>query len=195
MKKADAPKHERMEEGAMLITGCPRSGTKAVTAYFKEHGVELGHETAGEKGTVEWRHAYSEFDKEDPAFIIQMTLVRDPISTVRSLSELLCNCDRKSDTWAAIVTLSVLGGWNEKLEAFDWVGAAADWWTTVYERLYEFPVLKLEHLPKLKDVGRSARVNRELNIKGLLADCEDFWRVANAYGYYLPNAEDEEGHF
>lgn len=184
MKKADAQKHERMEEGAMLITGCPRSGTRAVTEYFKEHGVILGHETAGEKGTVEWRHAYSEFDSEDPAFVIQMTLVRDPISTVRSLAELLANCDRKSDTWAAIVTLSVLGGWDEKLEALDFIGAAADWWTTVYERLYEFPVLKLEHLPKLKNINKHSRVNRSFDVETRLEDYDDFWRVAEMYGYY-----------
>lgn len=189
MKKADAPKHEPMKEGALLITGCPRSGTRAVAAYFKEHGVELGHETAGEKGTVDWRHAYSEFDREDPAFIIQMTLVRDPISTVRSLAELLINCDRKSDTWQSITDLSVLGGWDEKLKTLNWLGAAADWWTTVYERLYEFPVLKLEHLPKLKEIGRNSRVDRTIDIETLLEDYDDFWRVAGMYGYYNKEIE------
>lgn len=182
--------NEPMKEGAMLITGCPRSGTRAVAAYFLEHGVELGHEKPGEKGTVDWRHGYLEFDDDNPAFIIQMTLVRDPISTVKSLAELLCNCDRKSDTWGYITDLSKIGGWDKKLAAFDWLGASADWWTTVYEHLYQFPILKLEHMPKLNDVGHSARVDRDLDVRGLLADYEDFWTLARAYGYYLSNAED-----
>ena len=186
MKKVDSlEKHKRMEEGAMLITGCPRSGTRAVAEYFGDHGVELGHETAGEKGTVEWRHAYTEFDEENPAFVIQMVLVRDPISTVRSLASLLIKCDRESDTWEWIETLSVLGGWNGKLAELDWLGAAADWWTTVYKHLIQFPVLKLEHLPKLKNINRHSDVDREIDIRELLKDNEDFWRVARCYGYYL----------
>jgi len=182
-----------MQEGGMLITGCPRSGTRAVAAFFEERGVELGHEQAGEKGTIDWRHAYTEFDEENPAFIIQMTLVRDPISTVRSLTELLMDCDRKVDTWGYITELSKVGGWDKKLEELNWIGAAADWWTTVYERLYDLPVLKLEQIPNIKDVGRSARVDRNLDVETLLEDYDDFWRVARMYGYYRVENDDYLG--
>lgn len=189
MKKLDS-KHEKMEAGALLITGCPRSGTRAVTAYLEEHGVSLGHETAGEKGTVEWRHAYSEFDEENPAFIIQMTLIRDPIDTVRSLTDLLINCDRKSDTWQSITELSILGGWDKKLKELDWFGAAAMWWTTVYDRLYQFPMLKLEHLPKIKKINTHSGVDRTIDVAVRLNDYDDFWRVAKLYGYYKVEDDD-----
>jgi hypothetical protein len=187
MKKADAPKHERMESGAMLITGCPRSATRSVTQYFEEHGVSLGHETAGEKGTVEWRHAYT----EDADFVIQMTLVRDPLDTVRSLAELLTNCDRNSDTWTSIKELSIAGGWYEKLMVGDYLFAAVDWWTTVYERLYDFPLLRMEHLPKLPQTNRHRRVNRDADMGRLLKGCTDFWRVAKMYGYYTEKKDGE----
>lgn len=190
MKETDSLiKHKRMEEGALLITGCPRSATRSVTKYFEDHGVSLGHETAGEKGTVDWRHAYTIMDKEDPAFIIQMTLVRNPIDTIRSLTELLANCDRKSQTWKDITKLSVLGEWDKKLARLDFLGAATDWWITVYERLVEFPVLKMEHLPKLPQSNRHSRVNREFDIAERLKDNEDLWRVAGMYGYHLEDVE------
>lgn len=186
MKKADSlENHKRMEEGAMLITGCPRSGTKSVTKYFEDHGVSLGHETAGEKGTVDYRHAYTVMDKENPAFIIQMTLVRNPLDTIRSLTELLANCDRKSPTWGWLTELSCQGGWDEKLKKQEFLGAATDWWITAYEYLLQFPVLKMEHLPKLPQTNRHSSVDREIDVKALLKDNEDLWRVASHYGYHL----------
>jgi len=176
---------ERMEEGALLITGCPRSGTKSVAKYFEDHGVNLGHETIGEKGTIDWRHAYTIMDEENPAFILQMALVRNPLDTIRSLTGLLVNCDRKSDTWESIQVLSVLGKWDKKLKKRDFLGAATDWWITVYERLLAYPMLKMEHLPKLQQSNYHSSVDRGLDMKELLKDNEDLWRVASNYGYYL----------
>ena len=170
----------------MLITGCPRSATQSVAEYFQNHGVALGHQMAGEMGTVEWRHAYS----EKPDFVIILALVRDPLDTVRSLTELLMNCDRKSDTWKAIAEQSVLGNWDRKLKDCSWVGAATNWWTTVYERLYQYPLLKVEHLPKLPDTNRHPRVGLNFNLRKRLKDCKDFWRVARMYGYYLEDSSE-----
>lgn len=191
-EKDSIKKHRRMEEGGLLITGCPRSATRSVTKYFEDHGVSLGHETAGEKGTVDWRHAYSEFDEENPAFIIQLTLVRNPVDTIRSLSELLIDCDRKSQTWKDIAFLSRLGGWDKRLAELDFFGAATDWWITVYERLVVFPVLKVEHIPKLPQSGHNSRVDRDFDVVGKLKDNGDderLWRVAGMYGYRLEDIE------
>lgn len=182
--------NERMEEGALLITGCPRSATRSVTKYFEDHGVSLGHETAGEKGTVDWRHAYTEFDEENPAFVLRMTLVRNPLDTIRSLIDLLENCDRKSPTWKWITKLSRQGGWNKKLKKRDFLGAATDWWITVYKHLLPYPVLKMEHLPKLSQSAPNGRVDRSLDMKALLKDNADLWRVASHYGYYLEDYDD-----
>lgn len=183
-----------MKRGGMLITGCPRSGTRAVAEFFKDRGCELGHETAGEKGTVDWRLAYKVMDEDDPEFIIQMTLVRDPVKTVQSLSSLLLNTNRKSDTWGYIKELSVHGGWDcemadvadieTPITQIDWIPVAAKWWTTVYRHLYQFPVLVLEHIPNVKNVGENSDVIRNLNVALLLSDNEEFWEIARAYGYY-----------
>jgi len=189
VEKSDS-KRERMEEGALLITGCPRSATRSVTKYFEDHGVSLGHETAGEKGTVDWRHAYTIMDTKNPAFIIQMTLIRNPIDTIRSLAELLTHCDRRSETWDWIRALSTLGSWDEKLNNLDFFGAATDWWITVYDRLIDFPVLKMEHLPKLPQTNRHGRIDRGFDVGGLLKGNEELWRVAEMYGY---NQEDYLG--
>ncbi len=180
MKKKDAPSHKRQEEGGLLITGCPRSATRSVTAYFKSHNVFLGHETAGEMGTVEWRHAYT----PEPDFLLRLTLVRDPMKTIASLTEMLTNCDRKSITWSDIIDLAILGGWTGKLKNGKFFEAATDWWTTVYERLYEYPLIKVEHIPKLPESNRHRRVDRDFDTRDALKDEADFWRVAKMYGYY-----------
>lgn len=187
MKKKDTSKNDPQEFGGLLITGCPRSATRSVTEYFIAHGVLLGHETPGEMGTVEWRHAYT----EEPDFPLRLTLVRDPLKTVQSLTELLMHCDRKNPTWNDIVKLSVQGGWDGKLKALNWIGAATDWWTTVYKRLYAFPIIKVEHLPKLPDSNHNSRVDRDFDIRTALKDEKDFWEIARAYGYYLGESKND----
>lgn len=185
MRKADAPTHRPQKFGGLLITGCPRSATKSVTKFFDNHGVHLGHETEGEMGTIEWRHAYT----EEPDFPLRMTLVRDPLDTVRSLVDLLEHCDHKSDTWEDIAGLSLQGGWDEKLAELNWLGAATDWWTTVYKRLHVFPLIKVEHLPKLVESNHHRRVDRDLDVRRILKDEKEFWQVARSYGYYLGESD------
>lgn len=176
-----------MKSGGLLITGCPRSATKSVTKYFQSHGVHLGHETEGDMGTVEWRHAYT----LEPDFILRLTLVRNPLDTVLSLTELLMHCDRKNRTWIDIKKLSKQGCWDKKLNELDFIGAATDWWTTVYERLYDYPLIKVEHLPKLPNLHRHSRVARDFDTRGALKDRKNFWRVAKMYGYYLEESDSE----
>lgn len=179
--------HPPQQEGGLLITGCPRSATRSVHEWFEAHGVHLGHETAGDMGTIEWRHAYT----EEPDFILRLTLVRDPVKTVMSLCELLTNCNRENNftTWEDICKLSVQGGWNEKLSGTHYFDAATDWWTTVYKRLHQYPVIKAEHIPKLPHKNHNKRVDRDFDAMGALKDKEDFWRVARMYGYYLEESD------
>jgi len=187
LRKADAPIDDLMQSGGLLITGCPRSAMKSVTKYFESHGVSLGHETDGEMGTVDWRYAYT----PEPDFILRLTLVRDPLDTVLSLTELIMHCDRKSDIWKDIQSMSVMGGWGEKLKDLDFIGAATDWWTTVYKRLYHYPLIKVEHIPKLPESNHHRLIDRDFDVRWALKGEEDFWRVARMYGYYLEELDSE----
>lgn len=186
MRKADAPTHRPQKSGGLLITGCPRSATTSVAKFFEDHGVHLGHQTEGEMGTIEWRYAYT----EEPDFPLRMTLIRDPLDTVRSLVELLKHCDHKSDTWEDIASLSVQGGWDGKLKDEKFLEAATDWWTTVYKRLYRFPLIKVEHLPKLPELNHHRRVDRNFDMRYALKYENKFWQVTRTYGYYLGESDD-----
>ncbi len=183
MKKADF-KYERMEEGGLLITGTPRSGTKSVTQYFKDHGVDLGHECSGEKGTVDWRHAFTK-NLQEERFPLVLTLVRDPLDTVRSLNELITNCGRDTLTWPWIELMAKEGDWEQDLANLSWLSAAVNWWTSVYKNCSKYPMLRMEDLPKLPHLHKNhARVNR-VDWSDKLNDYPEFWKIANHYGYYI----------
>ena len=117
--------------GRILITGCPRSGTKFIHRYFsRQHKVFLGHECEGKHGTVEWRHAYA----RQPRFEVTISCVRHPLLTIRSLTDLMIAYSQQKDRieWRWIVTLAKEGGWFQLLDGGMWVEAATMWWLTVY---------------------------------------------------------------
>lgn len=118
--------------GRVLITGCPRSGTKFVKRYFEaQHRIFLGHEQEGQHGTVDWRQAYT----RSPAFEATISLVRHPIPTIRSLTDLMIAYSRRKGSieWHRLRMVAVAGGWLHLLSEEMWVEAATQWWYTVYE--------------------------------------------------------------
>jgi len=164
------------ETGTLLFTGCPRSGTKSVATYYRDQGLDIGHEQSGKDGTVEWRHAYNLNAK----FNLTIVVVRDPIKTVISLTELLKNVDRSSFTYKHILDLAEFGLWMDLLKDGDFVGAAIQWWTSVYKNRKGFPVVHTDRF------GRLPHLNKR--IKGSppfisTIDSDKFFEVAYDYGY------------
>lgn len=162
--------------GHLLVTGCPRSGTKSVAQYYHDQGLRMGHECAGTDGTVEWRHAYS----LDAFFPITIVLVRDPIKTVISLTELLTNVKRDSFTYKHIKDLARLGLWEDLLYDGDFIGAAIMWWTSVYDQRFGYPVLKIEDFKVIPDLNSHIKDTPPFLPS---IDTKRFFEVAAKYGY------------
>ena len=118
-------------EGQLLVTGCPRSGTRFAAEFFQANGLDIQHERAGKHGTVEWRHAYT----RKPVFQSVISLSRHPMLTIRSLTDLMIgikthNADKI--TWRYIKMMADLGHFRHHLDKEMWVEAAVEWWISVY---------------------------------------------------------------
>ncbi len=172
----DLEPHPKQDSGTFLFTGCPRSGTKSVAYYYRDQGLDIGHEQSGRDGTVEWRHAYN----SDPQFKMVIVVVRDPIRTVISLTELLTNVDRNSFTWHHIKDLSTKGYFHDLLTTEDYVGAAIQWWTSVYDRLEGLPTIHTDRFEALPH--ENARIKNAPPFVPTI-DTEKFFEVAYNYGY------------
>lgn len=151
--------HPPQKSGILLITGCPRSGTTFVSEFYKQKdGIDLGHETAGEHGTVEWRHAYT----DAPKFDVTLSLVRHPLRTIPSLTDLLISLwthqpsHHVTRQW--IARLAVHGRFDSLLESQMWAEAAMTWWVSVYERHQNlYPVLRVEDLKGMEPTKPHAK--------------------------------------
>ncbi|NOX49190.1 MAG: hypothetical protein GXP16_01465 [Gammaproteobacteria bacterium] len=184
---------EIMETGALLITGCPRSGTKSAWKFYQERNVFLGHECPGEMGTIEWRNAYQNFNMEDEdrKWAIVNVLVRDPLSTVASLAELLRSSTTSPNihkhTHRDIQKVALDGGWLGLLDDHNHVDAAIEWWTTVYEGLLGLPTLRIEDWPNLPHEHQDTHSRKWLTARDTgdsMAQDHHFWTIAKMYGYY-----------
>ncbi len=69
----------------ILVTGCPRSGTKNYTAYLVSKGQRIQHERPGEDGTCDWRAAVRA-DSSEWSEVIH--LVRHPLNCISSMTTL-----------------------------------------------------------------------------------------------------------
>ncbi len=162
--------------GNVLISGCPRSGTKSIGKYYQNRGLLLGHEESGPDGTIDWRHAYN----LDLDFSLIMTLIRDPIKTVMSLTELITNSKGDNLTNAYIWRLAKEGKWDDLLTKDRYFSAAIQWWTSVYERRYGLPVIHIDKNPHLPHINSHIR-NAPTYSNGI--DVDRFFEVAAMYGY------------
>jgi len=186
-------RHSPMLSGGLLITGCPRSGTLSAQKFYEKRNVLLGHETAGEMGTVDYRNAYMDFDLngENPPFTLVNVLVRDPLSTVASLESLLVSATTKpnigSDTDADIRSLAKQGDWLDSLDKKVYLDSAVKWWTSVYDRLQFLPVLRVEDWPNLPHEHEHTHSRKTLtanDVRRRIPAGHQFWSVARIYGYY-----------
>ena len=117
--------------GLILVTGCPRSGTRFFSESLETYGIRLGHELAGKHGTVEWRHAAT----KDPAFDVKISLARHPIRTITSLTDLMIanyKNHRAGPTWYYIEKIAWRQNFHQFIEREMWVEAATFWWNSVY---------------------------------------------------------------
>lgn len=169
-------RHPIQKAGELLITGCPRSGTKSVAQYYYDQGLRIGHECAGIDGTVDWRLAY----ELDAFFPITIVLVRDPIKTVISLTELLTNVKRDNITYKHIKDLARIGCWEDLLLDGDFTGAAIMWWTSVYDRRFGYPVLRIEDFKSIPHLN--SHIKRRLPFTPTI-DTKRFFTIASKYGY------------
>lgn len=101
------------------ITGAPRSGTKTMALKYQEQGADVQHERMGSDGISSWfffrRHDRT-FDThqrppEDFVFNERILVVRDPLKTIESLSQLTAvdnfrriMCDLGAMTWTDPLT-------------------------------------------------------------------------------------------
>ena len=146
----------------VLITGCPRSGTTAVTQYYLSRGLIVGHECPGVHVTVDYK-AIHEVDD----YPVVIALVRHPLKTIESLAELFLNADRRFRYQLARV-------YPDFVDETDEVLAALNYWTWTYERLKSYPHIRIEDM----DINR---VNRHLHSYELTEE-ELMERYPAAYG-------------
>lgn len=66
----------------ILITGCPRSGTGYAAKCAQSIGLDLGHESMGLSGTVDWHKATLTH-----GYQIVIHLVRSPLPCISSIAE------------------------------------------------------------------------------------------------------------
>lgn len=168
--------------GHVIITGCPRSGTKSVATYYQRLGLDIGHEMPGTYGTVDWRHAYHNLES---TFRIVMIAVRDPIQTVISLTELIEAAHKypQLPTWQYIRYLSEIGSFEDLLDDENFSGAAIQWWTSVYDHRYGYPTIFVDRWQDMPHTNK--------HIKGspaFVASLDDehmdrFFKTARLYGY------------
>lgn len=134
----------------ILITGCPRSGTKAIARYYQKKGLDIGHEETKTNGTVNcflWNGDYKGWTE-----IIH--LVREPLACINSLydlarsphhmkrMELPQGKDKLKDTvryWVLVNSHVMRRGKTRRLETWpdlEHVGGHKKHWTFSWHDLY-----------------------------------------------------------
>ena len=92
----------------VLVTGCGRSGTLYMTNVLQAMGLNVGHETDGPDGTVDW-HAAAWPEERTAHYDVKLHLVRHPLDVFASLKDI------KSTSWRYIESFAGhapgLGGW------------------------------------------------------------------------------------
>ena len=81
----------------ITITGCPRSGTKYLSELFKLNGFDVGHESLGKDGTVNWCLAGNSKNPlyGEPCNGPLITVVRNPYDCIPSI----CGIRGKAWRW------------------------------------------------------------------------------------------------
>jgi len=106
----------------LLVTGCGRSGTQYASAVFKAVGLDVGHESVGKNGTVDWHRV-----NDGEAFDVIFHQVRNPLHTIGSLTRgirtaswrFICKTEPRVRYDAPIVqrAMQYWCYWNERAEA------------------------------------------------------------------------------
>jgi hypothetical protein len=84
--------NRRRPSGLVLVTGCPRSGTKYISCLLAELGLDVQHEAAGRDGTSSWCMAVDADStpwgppRKDFCFAVSLHQVRNPIAAIQSFS-------------------------------------------------------------------------------------------------------------
>src|SRR5688572_17821987 len=76
----------------ILVTGCPRSGTKYMALLLQAYGLDVGHEEMGARGISSFSLAVTSEDgpwgptRERYRFARVVHLVREPLATIASFA-------------------------------------------------------------------------------------------------------------
>jgi len=172
----------KQQRPALLVTGCPRSGTKSATKWWNDRGLDIGHEEINRDGTCHWKYAYQA--SEFPMVIV---LIRDPIQCVNSLAQLIRKCS--NGTHDILYGFADVGGWT--YDPKEPMISAMTWWYEVYQHLFGLPHICVENLPgvnrlnpHIRDYMRKDITYTEggfLNVEPDLA--HKVLNLAHMYGY------------
>lgn len=79
----------------IIITGCPRSGTKYISRVLQECGLDIGHDKVwGKDGISSWFYAA----REVPNNSVVVCQIRNPVNTIGSLQTIGSNAWEFFDT-------------------------------------------------------------------------------------------------
>lgn len=118
-----------MEPIEILVTGCPRSGTRYTAAMFCRHGVRIGHERVYAHGTSDWRLAPVAHRAK-----ISIHQVRDPLKVIASLQTI------KAASMQLAAKFVELDAEDTKSKPYSLITCAKMWlhWTELAQENCEF---------------------------------------------------------